>query len=120
MVQYSRATFDASFAALSDATRRGVLEQLGRTNASITDLAEKFHMTLTGMKKHIGVLEQAGLVTTEKVGRVRTCKLGPRRLEEEAAWIERHRQLWGARFEELDKVIEELKRREKVDGRKKR
>jgi DNA-binding transcriptional ArsR family regulator len=119
MVQYYRADFDASFAALSDATRRGVLEQLGRTNASITDLAEKFHMTLTGMKKHIGVLEEAGLVTTEKVGRVRTCKLGPRRLEKEAAWIERYRQLWGARFDELDKVVEELKRREKVDGRKK-
>ena len=112
--------FDASFAALSDATRRGVLEQLGRADASITDLAEKFHMTLTGMKKHVGVLEQAGLVTTEKVGRVRTCKLGPRRLEEEAAWIERYRQLWDARFDELDKVVEELKRKEKIDGRKKR
>jgi DNA-binding transcriptional ArsR family regulator len=120
MVQYSPARFDASFAALSDATRRGVLEQLGRADASITDLAEKFHMTLTGMKKHVGVLEQAGLVTTEKVGRVRTCKLGLRRLEEEAAWIERYRQLWDARFDELDKVVEELKRKEKVDGRKKR
>ena len=87
MVQYTRTGFDASFAALSDATRRGVLEQLGRADASITDLAEKFDMTLTGMKKHVGVLEQAGLVTTEKVGRVRTCKLGLRRLEEEAAWI---------------------------------
>ena len=94
MVQYTRTRLDASFAALSDATRRGVLEQLGRADASITDLAEKFHMTLTGMKKHVGVLEQAGLVTTEKVGRVRTCKLGPRRLEEETAWIERYRQLW--------------------------
>jgi len=84
-----------------------------------TDLAKKFHMTLTGMKKHVGVLEQAGLVTTEKVGRVRTCKLGLRRLEEEAAWIERYRQLWDARFDELDKVVEELKRKEKVEGRKK-
>ena len=120
MVQYVRDRFDASFAALSDATRRGVLEQLGRADASITDLAEKFHMTLTGMKKHVGVLEQAGLVTTEKVGRVRTCKLGLRRLEEEAAWIERYRQLWDARFDELDKVVEELKRKKKVDGRKKR
>jgi len=120
MVQYSRTDFDTSFAAISDATRRGVLEQLGRADASITDLAEKFHMTLTGMKKHVGVLEQAGLVTTEKVGRVRTCKLGLRRLEEEAAWIERYRQTWGARFDELDKVVEELKRKEKVDGRKKR
>ena len=120
MVQSFRSRFDASFAALSDATRRGVLEQLGRANASITDLAEKFHMTLTGMKKHVGVLERAGLVSTEKVGRVRTCKLGPRRLEEEAAWIERYRQLWDARFDELDKIVEELKRKEKVDGRKKR
>ena len=119
MVQYSSGRLDASFAALSDATRRGVLERLGRADASITDLAETFHMTLTGMRKHVGVLEQAGLVTTEKVGRVRTCKLGPRRLEEEAAWIERYRQLWDARFDELDKVVEELKRKEKVDGRKK-
>ena len=117
MVQYSKARLDASFAALSDATRRGVLEQLGRADASITDLAEKFHMTLTGMKKHVGVLEQAGLVTTEKVGRVRTCKLGPCRLEEEAAWIEKYRQLWEARFDELDKVVEELQRKERVDGR---
>ncbi|WP_437632381.1 ArsR/SmtB family transcription factor [Sorangium sp. So ce854] len=116
MVQYSSARLDASFAALSDATRRGVLEQLGRADASITDLAEKFHMTLTGMKKHVGVLERAGLVTTEKVGRVRTCKLGPRRLDEETAWIEGYRQLWAARFDELDKVIEELKRKETADG----
>jgi DNA-binding transcriptional ArsR family regulator len=120
MVQYSRTHLDASFAALSDATRRGVLERLGRADASITDLAEKFHMTLTGMKKHVGVLEQAGLVTTEKVGRVRTCKLGPRRLEEVTAWIERYRQLWAARFDELDMVVEELKRKERIDGRKKR
>ena len=120
MAQYTRAGFDSSFAALSDATRRGVLEQLGRADASITDLAERFQLTLTGMKKHVGVLEQAGLVTTEKVGRVRTCRLGRHRLEEEAEWIERYRQLWDARFDELDKVVEELKRKEKVDGRKKR
>jgi DNA-binding transcriptional ArsR family regulator len=120
MVQYSETGLDASFAALSDATRRGVLEQLGRADASITDLAEKFHMTLTGMKKHVGVLEQAGLIMTEKVGRVRTCRLGPRRLQKEAAWIERYRQLWEARFDELDKVVEKLKRKEMVDGRKKR
>jgi DNA-binding transcriptional ArsR family regulator len=120
MVQYIQTRFDASFAALSDATRRGVLEQLGRSDASITDLAQKFHMTLTGMKKHVGVLEQAGLVTTEKEGRVRTCRLGSRRLEEEAAWIEKYRQLWAARFDELDKVIEKLKRKEKTDGRKKK
>jgi DNA-binding transcriptional ArsR family regulator len=120
MVQYSQARLDASFAALSDATRRGVLERLGRSDASITDLAERFRMTLTGMKKHVGVLEQAGLVTTEKVGRVRTCKIGPRRLEEETAWIERYRELWDARFDELDEVVEELKRKEKIDGSKKR
>ena len=120
MVQYARTRLDASFAALSDVTRRGVLEQLGRADASITDLAEKFHMTLTGMKKHVGVLEQAGLVVTEKAGRVRTCKLGLRRLEEEAAWIERYRQLWDARFDELNEVIEELRRKEKPDGRKKK
>src|SRR5437868_14735634 len=120
MVPYSQTDFDASFAALSDATRRGVLEQLGRADASITDLADKFHMTLTGMKKHVGVLEQVGLVITEKVGRVRTCKLGLRRLEEETAWIERYHQLWSARFDEPDKIVEVLKRKEKVDGRKKR
>lgn len=118
MVQCYPAPFDASFGALADATRRGVLEQLGRADSSITVLAEKFHMTLTGMKKHIGVLEQAGLVVTEKVGRVRTCKLGHRGLEEEAAWIESYRQLWAARFDELDIVVEELKRKEKVNGRK--
>ena len=119
-VQYYRTDFDASFAALSDATRRGVLEQLGRADASITDLADKFDMTLTGMKKHVGVLEQAGLVTTEKVGRVRTCKLGPHRLEDETVWLERHRQLWDSRFDALDNVLEELKQKEKVNGRKKR
>jgi DNA-binding transcriptional ArsR family regulator len=119
MVQYKNPGLDASFAALSDATRRGVLERLGRADASITDLAQKFGMTLTGIKKHVGVLEQAGLVTTEKVGRVRTCKLGSHRLEEETEWLERHRQLWDSRFVELDNVLEELKRKEKVNGRKK-
>jgi DNA-binding transcriptional ArsR family regulator len=118
MVQYTRARLDASFTALSDATRRGVLEQLGRADASITDLAEKFHMTLTGMKKHVGVLERTGLVSTEKIGRVRTCKLGPRRLEGEMAWIEKYRQLWDARFDELENVVEELKRKEQADGPK--
>src|SRR6201996_1487112 len=98
MVQCISTRFDASFGALSDVTRRGVIEQLGRADASITDLADKFRMTLTGMKKHVGVLEQAGLVTTQKIGRVRTCRLGRRRLEEESAWIERYRQLWAARF----------------------
>ena len=120
MVQYAIARLDASFAALSDATRRGVLEQLGRADASITDLAVKFRMTLTGMKKHVGVLEEAGLVTTEKIGRVRTCRLGMRALEEEVAWIESYRQLWDARFDALDQLVEELKRKEKTNGRKKR
>ena len=120
MVQRSVARLDASFAALSDATRRGVLDQLGRADASITELAEKFQMTLTGMRKHVGVLERAGLVATEKVGRVRTCKLGPSRLQAETAWIEGYRQLWASRFDELDRVVEELTRKEMVDGRKKR
>ena len=120
MVQYSSSSFDASFAAISDATRRGVLEQLGHADASISDLAEKFHMTLTGMKKHVAVLEQAGLVATEKIGRVRTCRLGVRRLEDEAAWIERYRRIWDARFDALDRVVEELKLQEKTDGRKSR
>jgi DNA-binding transcriptional ArsR family regulator len=120
MVQYTQDHFNASFAALSDVTRRGVLEQLARADASITELADKFDMTLTCMKKHVGILEQAGLVTTEKIGRVRTCRIGHCRLEEEAAWIERYRKLWDARFEALEAVVEELKRKEKVDGRKKR
>jgi DNA-binding transcriptional ArsR family regulator len=114
MVQLSRNPLDASFAALSDATRRGVLLQLGHADASITDLAERFRMTLTGMKKHVGVLEQAGLVTTEKVGRVRTCKLGPRQLEEETAWLETHRQRWAERFDVLAAVVQELKRKERT------
>ncbi|HEX7948455.1 MAG TPA: metalloregulator ArsR/SmtB family transcription factor [Phenylobacterium sp.] len=115
MVQHMTARLDASFAALSDATRRGVLEQLGRSDASITELADRFHMTLTGMKKHVGVLEQAGLVTTEKVGRVRTCRLGRHRFDEEAAWIEARRRLWDARFDALDQVVDDLKRKEKAD-----
>ena len=117
MVQYAVGELDASFAALSDATRRGVLERLGGADASITELAQAFHMTLTGMRKHVGVLEQAELVTTVKVGRVRTCRLGPRRLDDATAWIARYRRLWDARFDELDRVVEELTRRGKVDGR---
>lgn len=110
MVQFSSAHLDASFAALADPTRRGILERLGRADASITELAGTFRMTLTGMRKHIGVLEQTGLVMTAKAGRVRTCTLGPRRLEEAASWIERYRQLWDARFDELDQLVEELQR----------
>ena len=120
MVQYAEPVLDLTFAALSDRTRRGVLEQLGRADASITDLAENFHMTLTGMKKHVGILEQAGLVTTEKIGRVRTCRLGLHTLDKEAEWIERYRQLWAERFDELDKIIEESKQKEKTRGQKKR
>ena len=120
MAQHLQARFDVSFAALSDPVRRGVLEQLMRADASVTVLAQRFQMTLTCMRKHIGVLERAELVTTEKVGRVRTCKLGPRRLEQETAWIEAYRQLWASRFDELDNVVEELKQKENTHGRKKR
>jgi DNA-binding transcriptional ArsR family regulator len=117
MVQYANAGLDASFAALSDATRRGVLEQLGRAEASITELAGRFDMTLTGMKKHVGILEDAGLVATQKIGRVRTCRLGLRGLEEEAAWIDERRRIWNARLDALEHVVEALKRRERTDGR---
>jgi DNA-binding transcriptional ArsR family regulator len=120
MVQHTIARLDASFAALSDATRRGVLEHLERSDASITELAETFDMTLTGMKKHVVVLEQAGLVITQKVGRVRTCSLGQRGLDEAAVWIEQRRQLWNTRFDALDKVVAEMKRRENANGQRKR
>ena len=115
MVHDSSASLDTAFAALSDPTRRGVLLQLGRADASITHLADQFNMTLTGMKKHVGVLEQAGLVITEKIGRVRTCRLGTRRLEAEAAWIEGYRQLWDSRFDALEQIVRQLKRKEKID-----
>ena len=114
MVQHS--PIDRSFAALADPTRRAVLERLGRGGATISDLAEPFGISLTGMKKHVHVLEQAGLVTTEKVGRVRRCRIGARRLEEVSAWIERYHQLWEARFGALDDVVEDLKRKEKIGG----
>jgi DNA-binding transcriptional ArsR family regulator len=117
MVQYATARLDAAFAALADGTRRGVLEQLGRKESSITDLADQFHMTLTGMRKHVGVLEAAGLVVTRKVGRVRTCRVGEQRLDEVTAWIDTYHQLWDERFSELDKVIEALKQKEQQDGR---
>ena len=120
MVQQYQALLDASFGALADPTRRGILERLGRADASVTELAERFDMTLTGMKKHVGVLERAGLVSTEKVGRVRTCRLGRRRMEEEAAWIARYRELWEARFDALDRIVEELKQEERAGGRRKR
>lgn len=120
MVQYSTVDLDASFAALADGTRRGVLEQLGRAESSITDLADRFGMTLTGMRKHVGVLEDAGLVVTEKVGRVRYCRIGARRLDEVAAWIGAYHRLWDERFGELDKVLEELKQKEQSHGRRQR
>src|SRR5688572_33235545 len=111
MVQYSGKRLDDTFAALSDSTRRGVLLRLGRGNASITDLAEQFHLSLTGMNKHVGVLERTGLVKTEKVGRVRTCMLGWCRLDSEKAWIEKYKQIWDRRFDALDIVVQELKQR---------
>src|ERR1700744_871921 len=118
MVHYRNNQLDDSFAALSDVTRRGVLEQLARADASITDLADRFQMTLTGMRKHVSVLEQAGLVTTAEIGHVRTCRLGRLHLEQEMAWMERYRQLWAARFDELDAIVEELKQQEKRSSRR--
>jgi DNA-binding transcriptional ArsR family regulator len=115
MVQCVSPPLDLSFAALSDATRRGIIDQLGRADASITSLADKFQMTLTGMKKHIQVLERAGLVVTQKIGRVRSCALGKSGLAAEAEWIEAHRKLFEARFEALDELIGEMKQ-EKIDG----
>jgi DNA-binding transcriptional ArsR family regulator len=112
MVQYQQTGLDSSFAALSDATRRGVLAQLGRGDASITSLADRFHMTLTGMKKHVQVLERAGLVATEKVGRVRTCRLGQRDLAAEAEWIDVQRRLFEARFAALDDILDTMKQEE--------
>ena len=116
MVQYPSAVLDSPLAALADPTRRGVLEQLGRHDASITALADRFHMTLTGMKKHVGILEQAGLVVTEKVGRVRTCRIGSRRLEDVSAWIENYHRVWDARFGALDQILEEMQQKEQSDG----
>lgn len=108
---------DATFAALADSTRRGVLERLVRADASISDLAQGSGMTLTGMKKHVDVLERAGLVATRKQGRVRICTLGTLGLQDEVAWITRHRQLWAARFAALDDIVEELKRRENTNAK---
>ena len=108
MVQYSP-QLDSGFAALADPTRRGILEYLGRRDGSISDLAAKFEITLTGMKKHVGILERSGLVTTEKVGRVRTCRLGPRRLDQEMAWISKHGQMLEARLNRLEDFLERTK-----------
>jgi DNA-binding transcriptional ArsR family regulator len=108
MVQFSE-RLDRSFSALSDSTRRGVLERLGRGEASITDLADAFDMTLTGMKKHVRLLEDAGLVSTEKVGRVRTCRLGPQPLSDEASWIATYRQMLEGRLDRLGAFLERTK-----------
>lgn len=108
MVQRSR-QLDATFAALADATRRGILERLGRGDASVSNLASGFEMTLTGITKHVRVLEHAGLVTTVKVGRVRTCRLGPRRLEDETAWITKYRQALEARLDSLGELLARTK-----------
>ena len=116
MVQLSASSLDLSFAALSDATRRGIIDQLGRSDASITSLADRFQMTLTGMKKHVQVLERAGLVVTNKVGRTRTCKLGKRGLEAEAQWIEVHRRVFEERFDALDQIISELEEEQPDDS----
>jgi DNA-binding transcriptional ArsR family regulator len=107
MVQYIR--LDSTFAAVSDATRRAILERLARRDASISDLAAKFDMTLTGIKKHVHVLEAAGLVTTVKVGRVRTCRLGPRRLDDEVNWIGKYHAMLQARLDALGIFLERTK-----------
>ena len=108
MVQYSP-RLDRAFAALSDPTRRGILERIGQQDASITELAERFGMTLTGIKKHVRILEDAELVATEKVGRVRTCRLGPRRLDDEAIWIGTYQEMLEARMDRLAQLLERTK-----------
>lgn len=109
MVQYTQVRLDSAFAALADPTRRGILVRLGRGEASITELSESFGMTLTGIKKHVGVLESAKLVTTEKVGRVRSCRLGPHRLEDEAAFIAKYRRMLEERLDSLGDFLERTK-----------
>ena len=108
MVQY-QAELDETFGALADPTRRAILERLGEGSATISELAEPFEMTLTGMKKHVRVLEEAELVTTEKIGRARRCTLGPKRLDRAQQWMEGYRRMLEARFDRLDDLLEELK-----------
>lgn len=108
MVQYS-SRLDSSFAALSDPTRRGILQRLGRGDASITELADAFGMTLTGIKKHVRILEDAGFVRTEKVGRVRTCSLAPHSLDEESRWIATYTEMLEARLDRLGEFLERTK-----------
>jgi DNA-binding transcriptional ArsR family regulator len=109
MVQYQAARLDSGFSAISDRTRRAVLERLGRGDSTITELSAAFGMTLTGIKKHVRLLENAGLVTTEKVGRVRHCRLGPRRLEDETAWIAKYQEMLEARYDRLEAFLERTK-----------
>ena len=111
MVQYSP-KLDAAFGALSDRTRRGILERLGRSDAAISELAQAFDITLTGIKKHVQVLEAAGLVTTEKIGRVRHCRLGPRRLDDETAWIAEYRRMLEGRLNRLGKFLERTREKQ--------
>jgi DNA-binding transcriptional ArsR family regulator len=118
MVQYG-STLDGTFAALSDPTRRGILERLGRGGATISDLAAPSGMTLTGLAKHVRILERAGLVTTEKRGRTRHCHLGPKRLDDASHWIEDYRRFWDASYERLDEYLQTLKKKEEKHGRSK-
>jgi DNA-binding transcriptional ArsR family regulator len=106
MVQYS---IDQTFGAVADPTRRGILQRLGGGDASIGELAAGFGMTLTGVRKHVQVLEAAGLVATRKLGRVRTCRLGPRRLEEEAQWIATYQEMLEGRLNSLGEFLERTK-----------
>jgi DNA-binding transcriptional ArsR family regulator len=108
MVQYPQ--IDRTFAALGDPTRRSVLERLGRGSATITELAEPFGISLTGMKKHVRVLEDAGLVTTEKVGRARLCSVGPRRLEDVQDWTQTYRQMLEQRLDRFGELLERTKK----------
>jgi DNA-binding transcriptional ArsR family regulator len=107
MVQYQR--IDRTFSALADPTRRRVLERLGQGSATITELAEPVGISLTGMKKHIRILEEAELVTTEKVGRSRRCRLGPRRLDDIQNWIEDYREMIEARLDRFGDLLEQTK-----------
>lgn len=109
MVQYLAPPLDLTFAALSDPTRRAILERLGRGDASVSALAANFDMTLTGVKKHVRVLEDAGLVTTKKIGRVRHCRLGPRSLRDETAWMAKYQQMLVARLDRLGELLERTK-----------
>jgi DNA-binding transcriptional ArsR family regulator len=102
---------DTSLSAIADPTRRAILDQLASGPASISQLAEPFGMSLTGLKKHVRVLEDAQLVTTVKRGRVRECRLGPRRLDAAAEWIELFRRRWERRLDGLEAAVQRKRRR---------